>query len=271
MDFEAIKKAAEGYKPAMVKFLRDMIAIPSESCEEEGVVKRIAEELKALGYDKVEFDKLGNVIGWMGEGDKIIALDSHVDTVGIGNRDNWEADPYQGYETDDIIYGRGGSDQEGGMASATYGARIMKDLGLIPAVGGHGDGGFLLLLPTGSTEQESQQQAGEQNLFHGGTPFSLGEGLNTGQFFQRGNAVFQGACPQETVHLGLGCVAVGIHVKDAKNTQRAYIQQVPAQKAQESNKDVPLVALGHIQAQADDPSVMQVWVFRQDEGDGKVP
>ena len=113
MDFEAIRKAAEGYKPAMVKFLRDMIAIPSESCEEEGVVKRIAEELKSLGYDKVEFDKLGNVIGWMGEGDKIIAIDSHIDTVGIGNIENWEADPYQGYETDDIIYGRGGSDQEG--------------------------------------------------------------------------------------------------------------------------------------------------------------
>ena len=112
MDFEAIKKAAEGYKPAMVKFLRDMIAIPSESCEEKGVVHRIAEEMKALGYDKVEFDKLGNVIGWMGEGDKIIALDSHVDTVGIGNRDNWEADPYQGYETDDIIYGRGGLRRE---------------------------------------------------------------------------------------------------------------------------------------------------------------
>lgn len=93
MDFEAIKKAAEGYQPAMVKFLRDMIAIPSESCEEKGVVHRIAEEMKALGYDKVEFDKLGNVIGWMGEGDKIIALDSHVDTVGIGNRDNWEATP----------------------------------------------------------------------------------------------------------------------------------------------------------------------------------
>ena len=132
MDFEAIRKAAEGYKPAMVKFLRDMIAIPSESCEEEGVVKRIAEELKALGYDKVEFDKLGNVIGWMGEGDKIIAIDSHIDTVGIGNIDNWDADPYKGYETDDIIYGRGGSDQEGGMAAAAYGVKIMKDLDLIP-------------------------------------------------------------------------------------------------------------------------------------------
>jgi len=35
-------------------------------------------------------------------------------------------------EDDAIIYGRGGSDQEGGMASAVYGAKIMKDLGLIP-------------------------------------------------------------------------------------------------------------------------------------------
>ena len=35
MDFAAIRNAAEAYKPAMVKFLRDMIAIPSESCEAE--------------------------------------------------------------------------------------------------------------------------------------------------------------------------------------------------------------------------------------------
>ena len=132
MNYDAIKKAAEGYKADMVKFLRDMIAIPSESCEEEGVVKRIAAEMEKLGYDKVEFDKLGNVIGWMGTGDKIIALDSHIDTVGIGNIENWTHDPYQGYEDEKVIYGRGGSDQEGGMASATYGAKIMKDLGLIP-------------------------------------------------------------------------------------------------------------------------------------------
>ena len=133
MDFEAIKKAAQAYGPDMTRFLRDMIAIPSESCEEKGVANRIAEEMKKLGYDRVEFDKLGNVIGWMGTGDKIIAIDSHIDTVGIGNIENWDADPYEGYETDEIIYGRGGSDQEGGMASAVYGTKIMKDLGLIPA------------------------------------------------------------------------------------------------------------------------------------------
>ena len=131
-DYKAIKAAAEGYKEDMVRFLRAMISHPSESCEEKEVVACIKAEMEKLGYDKVEVDGLGNVIGWIGEGDKIIAIDSHIDTVGIGNRENWTADPYEGYETDEIIYGRGGSDQEGGMASAAYGVRIMKDLGLIP-------------------------------------------------------------------------------------------------------------------------------------------
>ena len=125
MDFEAIKAAAQGYQADMTRFLREMISHPSESCEEKDVILCIKAEMEKLGYDKVEVDGLGNVIGWMGDGDKIIAFDAHIDTVGIG--------PYAGYETEDIIFGRGGSDQEGGMASAVYGAKIMKDLGLIPA------------------------------------------------------------------------------------------------------------------------------------------
>ena len=146
LDVEAIKKAAEGYKADMVRFLRAMISFPSESCEEKEVVACIRAEMEKLGFDKVEVDGLGNVIGWMGEGGKIIAIDSHIDTVGIGNRDNWTADPYEGYETDEIIYGRGGSDQEGGMASAVYSAKIMKDLGLIPK-------GYKLMI-VGSVQEE---------------------------------------------------------------------------------------------------------------------
>ncbi len=132
MDYEGIKKAAQAYIPDMTKFLRDLIAIPSESCDEEGVVRRTIEEMNKLGFDKAEIDPLGNALGWMGDGEKIIAFDGHIDTVGIGNIANWEHDPYEGYETDEIIYGRGGSDQEGGVVSAVYGAKIMKDLGLIP-------------------------------------------------------------------------------------------------------------------------------------------
>ena len=75
MDFEKIKAAAQAYQADMTRFLRDMISHPSESCEEREVVHCIKAEMEKLGYDKVEIDGLGNVIGWMGDGDKIIAID----------------------------------------------------------------------------------------------------------------------------------------------------------------------------------------------------
>ncbi len=132
MDVAKVKAAAQGYSEDMNRFLRDLIAIPSESCEEEGVIRRCAREMEKLGFTKVEIDPMGNCLGWMGTGSRIMAFDGHIDTVGVGNPDNWTNDPYQGYETDKIIYGRGGSDQEGGVVAAVYGARIMKDLDLIP-------------------------------------------------------------------------------------------------------------------------------------------
>ncbi|MCL1834543.1 MAG: YgeY family selenium metabolism-linked hydrolase [Oscillospiraceae bacterium] len=131
MDYEAVKARAEHYKNDMTKFLRDMILIPGESCDEKGKIERAAQEMRALGFDKVEIDAMGNLLGYMGKGEKLIAFDGHIDTVGIGNRDNWRFDPYEGYETDEEIGGRGASDQEGGIVSAVYGAKIMKDLELL--------------------------------------------------------------------------------------------------------------------------------------------
>ena len=92
MDFEGIKRAAEGYRENMSRFLRDLIAIPSESCGEEGVIKRTILEMERLGFDRTEIDPQGNALGWMGQGDKVIAFDGHIDTVGVGNILNWEQD-----------------------------------------------------------------------------------------------------------------------------------------------------------------------------------
>lgn len=131
MDFNGIKLKAEGYEKDMTKFLRDLIAIPGESAGEEGVINRIAEEMKMLGFDKVEIDKMGNVLGYMGSGKTLIAYDAHIDTVGLGELGNWEFDPYKGYENETEIGGRGASDQLGGIVSAAYGAKIMKDMGLL--------------------------------------------------------------------------------------------------------------------------------------------
>lgn len=131
MDFENIKKAAAGYEQAMTKFLRDLVKIPGESAGEKGHIDRIAEEMRALDFDKVEIDPMGNVLGYMGTGKKLIGFDAHIDTVGIGNINNWKFDPYDGFETEEEIGGRGTSDQMGGIVSAVYGAKIMKDLGLL--------------------------------------------------------------------------------------------------------------------------------------------
>lgn len=131
MDFKAIKLQAEGYEKNMTKFLRDLIAIPGESCGEKDVINRIAEEMEMLRFDKVEIDGMGNILGYMGTGETLIGYDAHIDTVGLGELSNWDFDPYKGYETEEEIGGRGASDQLGGIVSATYGAKIMKDLGLL--------------------------------------------------------------------------------------------------------------------------------------------
>ncbi len=131
MNYEEILKYAEKYKDDISKFLRDMIAIPSESTQEEKVILRIKEEMQKVGFDKIEIDGMGNILGYIGNGKHLIAMDAHIDTVGIGDKKLWDFDPYKGYEDDETIGGRGASDQEGGMASMVYAAKIIKDLGLL--------------------------------------------------------------------------------------------------------------------------------------------
>jgi putative selenium metabolism hydrolase len=145
IDFDDVLAKSKEYQPRMTAFLRDMIAIPSESCEEEKVIRRIKKEMEAVGFDRVEIDPMGNLLGYIGSGAHLIAMDAHIDTVGIGNRENWSHDPYRGYENDEIIYGRGASDQEGGMAAIVYGAKVIKDLGL---------NGDYTLLVTGTVQEE---------------------------------------------------------------------------------------------------------------------
>jgi len=114
----------------MIRFLRDMVAIPSTSQNEKDVVLRVKKEMEKCGFDEVEIDGFGNILGRIGKGSHVIAMDAHLDTVGVGNRELWDCDPFEGKFEDGIIYGRGASDQEAGMASMVYAGKIIKDLGL---------------------------------------------------------------------------------------------------------------------------------------------
>lgn len=125
-----IEVIAESLRNDVVAFLRDIIAVPSFTGKEEAVVQRIEQEMKKIGYDRVWTDSLGNLMGTMGTGPRVIALDGHCDTVGVGNPDTWKIDPFKGDHRDSIIYGRGASDQKGGLACAVYAGKILKETGL---------------------------------------------------------------------------------------------------------------------------------------------
>jgi putative selenium metabolism hydrolase len=125
-----ILKAAGEQKDAMIGFLRDIVAIPSTSGNEEAVVKRIALEMEKVGFDEVKIDPLGNIMGRVGSGPRVIAMDAHIDTVDVTDHDQWECDPFTGKLEGGKVYGRGSVDQKAGMAGMVYAGKLIKDMDL---------------------------------------------------------------------------------------------------------------------------------------------
>ncbi len=49
-----------------------------------------------LGFEDIRFDSMGNTLGRIGDGPRILLYDSHIDTVGIGDPAEWQWDPFTG-------------------------------------------------------------------------------------------------------------------------------------------------------------------------------
>jgi len=79
----------------------------------------------------VRFDRMGNILGRIGEGPRILVYDSHIDTVGIGDPQAWGWDPFQGKVENGIFYARGACDEKGSTPGMIYGLAIARDLGLL--------------------------------------------------------------------------------------------------------------------------------------------
>ena len=131
MDYAAIAAAAKNYEQDMVSFLRDIVAIEGYSGTEKNVINRIRNEVEKLGSaDKVWVDGLGNLLVQVGTGPRLIAIDAHVDTVGVGNPQEWKHDPFKGKVENGVVFGRGAGDQRGAVPAMVYATKIIKDLGL---------------------------------------------------------------------------------------------------------------------------------------------
>ena len=127
---DMIMEKAKEYEKEVAQFLRDIVAIPSYSGQEKEVVDRIAQEMRKVGFDEVKVDGLGNIFGRIGNGKPVVAMDAHIDVVGVGDPTQWKHDPFKGKVENGVIYGRGAGDQKAGMASMVYAGKIIKDLHL---------------------------------------------------------------------------------------------------------------------------------------------
>src|SRR5688572_30805381 len=115
----------------LIDFTQSLIRIKSYSGQEEEIIRFIEQKMKALAYDEVVIDSMGNLLGRIGHvGEKSILFDSHVDTVAVHDEAEWEIPPFSGEIVDGYLHGRGAVDMKSSVAASVYAGAIAKKLGL---------------------------------------------------------------------------------------------------------------------------------------------
>ena len=127
---QLINDKAKQYQDYTANNLSELVKIKSLSTKEGAVVKKLNEMMADAGFDEIKIDGLGNIIGRIGSGKKVIAIDGHIDTVDIGNIENWTFDPLGGEIKNGFVHGRGSVDQKGGPIAAITAGKILKEIGL---------------------------------------------------------------------------------------------------------------------------------------------
>jgi len=126
----------------IVDFVKELISRPSIN-EGDGGDGRLAQDwlansLNEYGFDKVDefaVDSEGkhpNVCAVnKGEGSgKSLMFNGHIDVVPVAHPDLWCCDPFEPIVKDGKIFGRGSSDMKGGIASAIWAMKAIKDCGI---------------------------------------------------------------------------------------------------------------------------------------------
>ena len=118
-----------------VRFLQRLVRTQSMPGEEGDLAELVASEMRALGYDEVEYDAAGNVIGLLRgtEGAPSVMFNTHLDHVDAGDPSDWPHPPYGGEVHDGLLWGRGAIDIKGPLAAQVHGVAHLVALGERPA------------------------------------------------------------------------------------------------------------------------------------------
>jgi succinyl-diaminopimelate desuccinylase len=115
-----------------ISILKNLIQIKTEN--PPGKTKKIIEwiehwaKAENIPVETHWYEKdRGNIVLTIGKADKTILICGHLDTVPIGDIDNWKHDPFGGTVVNNYIYGRGSADMKSGVAIALNSLKTFKN------------------------------------------------------------------------------------------------------------------------------------------------
>lgn len=137
-----------------IKFLQDLVAIPSVTGDEAAVQKFVSDYMKKIGLEvdmwETDWEELKkhpgyrpvargyegrpNIVGTLKGtgGGRSLLLNGHTDVIPVGNGEGWTDNPWSAKIENGRIYGRGSCDMKSGVASHILAVEYLKQLGLTP-------------------------------------------------------------------------------------------------------------------------------------------
>jgi succinyl-diaminopimelate desuccinylase len=138
MDYKEIIKK---YENEAIETLRKLVQIPSvlgESKTDAPFGTQIAEAFhymlnlgEAAGFDVKNIDNIAGHIDFKGSSEKILGIPVHLDVV-PANEEGWTDDPFSGKIKDNILYGRGTTDNKNAVIAIFYALKALKEAEFMP-------------------------------------------------------------------------------------------------------------------------------------------
>lgn len=149
---KAILDTIDNNRDAAVKFLQEMISIPSVTGDETAIQEFVANHMKGIGLEvdvwetdweelkkhpgyrpvSVGYENRPNIVGiHKGTGGgRSLLLNGHTDVIPVGDGEGWTDDPWSAKIKDGRIYGRGAADMKSGVASHILAVEYLKAAGV---------------------------------------------------------------------------------------------------------------------------------------------
>lgn len=113
-----------------ISILEKSISIKTDGQNEQELAEYFKQILKDHNIESTEIPFAtgrSNLIVSIGEGDRILGLTGHMDTVNVGPLSDWQSDPFVLTEMEGKLFGRGTSDMKGGLVALIIALIELKD------------------------------------------------------------------------------------------------------------------------------------------------